>query len=160
PERSPASSGWTRPVRAALRSRPSGRNWGLSRRKKKRRRDGETKRRVRSDLVNARLAKLRLGLDGPADDNFSWRRGVGLALLSWLATRVVVWSAAYAGAADAVRIRHGIAGNFDLRSPTLRNAVADPASPLGADIRQHLHGFAPLLQWDSGHYQSIITDGY
>lgn len=104
--------------------------------------------------------ELRLWPDEPALSGSSLPRGVALALLIWLATRVVVWSATYGGAADRVRIRHGIEGYFDLRSPALRSAVADPGSALGADIRHGLHDVAPLLQWDSGHYQSIITDGY
>jgi hypothetical protein len=90
----------------------------------------------------------------------SWRRGVALAVLICLATRIVVWSAAYAGASDHVRIRNRIEGTFDLTSPTLRKAVADPASPLGADIRCYLHDLSPLMQWDAGHYRSVVMDGY
>ena len=98
--------------------------------------------------------------DDPPAGGPAWGRGIALALLICLATRVVVWSAAYAGGADRVRIRHGIEGVFDLRSSTLRAAANDPDSALGADIRGGLYDFAPLLQWDAGHYIGIIADGY
>lgn len=85
---------------------------------------------------------------------------MALAILICLATRIVVWAAAYAGAADHVRIRHRIEGAFDLTSPKMRKAVAEPQSALGTDIRYWLYDFAPLLQWDAGHYRGVVTDGY
>lgn len=83
-------------------------------------------------------------------------RGVLTALALMLATRLVVWSAAYLGGAlatadpqtallSAERLIH------DARAADARDHAA---------LQRELSDFAPLLRWDAGHYGSIIVNGY
>lgn len=92
------------------------------------------------------------------------RRGVARGCLTAVAicllTRVLVWTATYAGQMVTLRIQHGFDPPVEQRLLEHRDELADPDSPLRRSLDSQLHAFAPLLHWDAGHYRGIIEQGY
>lgn len=87
-------------------------------------------------------------------------RGAAAVVLIFLATRLVVWAAAYYGAATLYRIELGLGPPFEQHVPRLQQARDDPDRPehrLGLEV---FADFAPLCRFDGVHYRSIIEGGY
>lgn len=87
-------------------------------------------------------------------------RGVVAALLLCLATRAVVWTAAYTGGAMKVRIVAQASPPLSWHAKAITTQLADPQSRLSQAIGREASDFAPLCRWDGGHYEWIIRDGY
>ncbi|MBL8879006.1 MAG: hypothetical protein JNG88_07785 [Phycisphaerales bacterium] len=81
-------------------------------------------------------------------------------LLLCLATRLVVWTAAYAGALVHVRIDQQIRPPLGSYEAELQAAMIDPHSALRLAFQRETGDCAPLIKWDSGHYRSIVESGY
>lgn len=77
-----------------------------------------------------------------------------------LATRALVWSAAYLGAIMHVRIEQRVNPPLTWQEESLRAALADAESPLRQSLLRETADFNPLIKWDSGHYRSIVETGY
>jgi hypothetical protein len=86
--------------------------------------------------------------------------GLALAMLIFLATRLVVWTAAYTGAAGLVQIRTGLEPPIHMREVHIVRELSDPNSSLSHEFHRALAGLQPLLNWDAGHYRGIIEHGY
>jgi len=87
-------------------------------------------------------------------------RGVAGAVLIFLATRLVVWTAAYSGALVDLRIAQGLGPPLEQHRRQLAQIRSAPDSELAAAYRTCIGNFAPLLRWDAGHYASIAAQGY
>ncbi len=87
-------------------------------------------------------------------------RGLVVAALIFVATRLVVWTAAYAGAFIGMRISQGLEPPLEQHRQWLALARAEPEGPLAKALGSAVGGFAPLLRWDAGHYASIVDEGY
>lgn len=87
-------------------------------------------------------------------------RGVGVVLAVFIATRLVVWSFAYAGALLNVRIELGLKPPFELYEKELAARLHDPASREYALFLERFAHFRPLLNFDGLHYRSIVQNGY
>lgn len=111
----------------------------------------------------------------PAVERRGMARGITLVVLILLATRLVVWSGAYLGAAAVFCIRHQWeppmaqhAGEFmhrllppdDPDYHAARDRLLNSDDPEFRSARELLLNFAPLVQFDGLNYRSIITDGY
>jgi len=94
------------------------------------------------------------------DDKGALLRGIGKAVAVFLATRLVVWTAAYCGATVHLRIQTRVEPPIGRHAEELRAELATPDSTLARAFQQRLSGFAPLMNWDAGHYGSIIMHGY
>jgi hypothetical protein len=94
------------------------------------------------------------------DDRGALLCGIGKAVAVFLATRLVVWTAAYCGATVHVRIQGRVEPPIGRQAEELRAELARADSTLARVFRRRLSGFAPLMNWDAGHYNSIITRGY
>jgi len=88
------------------------------------------------------------------------RRGLTVVVLVFLATRLVVWTAAYTGALLHVRIAFQLDPPMDKHEKRLAAAVRDPNSPESQAFLRWLADFNPLLNFDGQHYRSIIRGGY
>lgn len=89
-----------------------------------------------------------------------WQRGLLLSLLIFAATRLLVWSSAYSGAALRVAIRADIDPPLAWRQTEVSEALRDADSALSRTVREQMGDFAPLMRWDAGHYEWIIREGY
>lgn len=87
-------------------------------------------------------------------------RGILAALLICIATRLVVWIAAYSGAIMHVRVLEVIDPPFAHREGLIRDRLADPSATLKPRLREWVHDFTPLMNWDAPHYRSIVENGY
>lgn len=90
----------------------------------------------------------------------SLRSGIALSLLICLATRVLVWTAAYTGAVMHVRIVAGVEPPLTWHTREVRDALADERSKLSRAMQARLHELRPLMNWDAGHYHSVVESGY
>lgn len=105
-------------------------------------------------------------VDSPKPQAPSWlvaqqfRVGVTLSLLIFAATRLVVWTGAYSGAALRVAIREKIDPPLSWREPQIDRDLANSQSSLSSEVREQMADFAPLMRWDAGHYEWIVRDGY
>ncbi len=86
--------------------------------------------------------------------------GLLRVLLIFLATRLVVWVAAYSGALMQFRIEHGLTPPWEKHTRAMGAALGDPDSPARQRAAELLGNFAPLCRFDGGHYRSIIEGGY
>jgi hypothetical protein len=97
------------------------------------------------------------GAPATVPTNRVWH-GLALVLLIFAATRLVAWTAAYAGALNRVQILNDIAP--PIRFLDYEPQLKDPNSRLSRDVATLLLNYAPLVVWDAPHYRSIIVDGY
>jgi hypothetical protein len=96
----------------------------------------------------------------PSDARHRLWPGLAIALLICLGTRLVVWTAAYTGAAGLVQIRTGLEPPIHMREQHIVRELNDPNSPLSREFQRAIAGLQPLLNWDAGHYRGIIEHGY
>jgi len=87
-------------------------------------------------------------------------RGLLLVLLIFVATRLVVWVAAYSGALMLFRIENGLAPPWERHLRPMAAAMGAADSPVRQRAGEILGDFAPLCRFDGGHYRSIIEGGY
>lgn len=100
-------------------------------------------------------------LIGPARaESRATARGLAVAILICLGTRIVVWTAAYAGALVHVRVDQQIRPPLGWHEAELHAALTDPQSGLSRALRRETENAAPFIKWDSGHYRSIVESGY
>jgi len=100
---------------------------------------------------------------GPAVPNVpraGLARGLLLVLLIFIATRLVVWVAAYSGALMLFRIENGLTPPWEKHLRPMAAALGAPDSPVRQRAAAVLGNFAPLCRFDGGHYRSIIEGGY
>lgn len=110
------------------------------------------------------------------------RYGLLAVLALFVATRLLVWTAAYAGAFVNFRIQNHLAPPFEIHEADLRAALTDPRhaerpsfverfwiraaglQPRRDQIREtfqeRLTNLAPLVNFDGKHYRSIVEGGY
>ena len=86
--------------------------------------------------------------------------GLGYALLIWLGTRLVVWVAAYTGAAIHVQICAGVEPPVHMQAERIARELRDPDAPLARYYHRCFDQFQPLMNWDAGHYAGVIEHGY
>ncbi len=86
--------------------------------------------------------------------------GLGWALLIWLGTRIVVWVAAYTGAALHVQICAGVEPPIHMQAERIARELRAPGTPLARYYHLCFDDFQPLMNWDAGHYAKIIDRGY
>jgi len=87
-------------------------------------------------------------------------RGLLAALLIFAASRALVWTCAYTGAALRVRMAEQLEPPLVWKQKQLDALLSNPNSSLRLRMARELGHFAPLLRWDAGHYWWIVTTGY
>ncbi|MDX2197964.1 MAG: mannosyltransferase family protein [Phycisphaerae bacterium] len=89
-----------------------------------------------------------------------WTAGIPTVLSIWFLTRLMVWLAAYLGAAFEFRIVHQLTPRMEHHQQRVAQALADPQSAESQTRRRVLHDFEPLCRSDGFHYRSIVEGGY
>ena len=95
-----------------------------------------------------------------AAERVSLRLGIAIVLGIFLATRLVVWTFAYAGAMINFRIRLGLEPPFEKHLRELRDKYTDTTTDEGKGYQNILTDLAPLTNADGRHYAKILKQGY
>jgi hypothetical protein len=113
-----------------------------------------------TEATPERALLLNDGAMPPATPRRSLGRGLLLVALIFLATRILVWAAAYTGAAVFFCIRHQWEPPLAQHMRPYRETPPDPDSPEYRSAHNLMANLAPLCQFDGLNYQSIIDRGY
>lgn len=78
----------------------------------------------------------------------------------YLATRLVVWTAAYGGSFYHFRIESGLTEPMMKQARVLREMPPERRDAVMKSLAAHLHNLEPLLLWDGRCYRTIVELGY
>lgn len=87
-------------------------------------------------------------------------RAFAVVLGIFLATRLLVWTFAYAGSLLDFRIAHRLDSPIEKHAEQLRPLLLDAGTVEGRDFRRLMLDFGPLCRFDGDHYRSIVERGY
>lgn len=85
--------------------------------------------------------------------------GLGLLVLIFILTRMIIWSGAYAGMNFEARIVFQLTPPIEIHHEKLAQ-LSDPTTPIGEWRETYYANLKPMTRWDGDHYEDIVVNGY